>query len=116
MGIGTSTSASTTAGGRVGATRDSAVENALTGAAVSSPLLFGDHVTPMQNRLWLSSIALGTFIGAGIGLFTTASPTRDERAGHGPAQLSPYVGVVAETVHPDGSRSPVTGAGFRGVW
>ncbi|HEX7669192.1 MAG TPA: hypothetical protein VF395_06410, partial [Polyangiaceae bacterium] len=89
---------------------------ALTGAAVASPLVFGDSVGPTRNRLWLSTIALGTFVGAGVGLFTTRAPQHDAHdASTGPSVV-PFAGIIASSPKPDGSSVPVTGAGIRGVF
>lgn len=84
----------------------------LTGAALASPLVFGDDVSATQNRLWLSSIALGTFVGAGVGLFMTPSPP-DETAS---LRVVPTAGVVDVVADPDGSVHPVTGFGARGIF
>jgi hypothetical protein len=95
---------------------------ALTGAAVASPLVFGDRVGATRNRLWLSSIALGTFVGAGIGVFTTRTTSHDGHDGHDPRDTAlrpsvvPFAGVVASSTKPDGSSVPVTGAGVRGTF
>ena len=89
---------------------------ALTGAAVASPLVFGDSVGPTRNRLWLSSIALGTFVGAGIGVFTTRAPQRETRGATAEPSVVPFAGVIASSPKPDGSSVPVTGAGVRGVF
>jgi hypothetical protein len=89
---------------------------ALTGAAVASPLVFGDNVGPTRNRLWLSSIALGTFVGAGIGVFTTRGPARETRDANTQPSVVPFAGVIAQSTKPDGSAVPVTGAGVRGVF
>jgi hypothetical protein len=86
---------------------------ALTGAAVGSPLVFGDNVGPTRNRLWLSTIALGTFVGAGIGFFTTRNETH---AHESKLPWAPYVGVVGESLKRDGTTAPVPGAGVHGVW
>jgi hypothetical protein len=92
---------------------------ALTGAAVASPLIFGDDVSETRTRLWLSTIALGTFVGAGVGLLTTAPPAHE---GHEaarplePSHVSPFFGAIATTTNPDGSVAPVPGAGIQGLW
>ncbi|HVU05755.1 MAG TPA: hypothetical protein VHE30_28595, partial [Polyangiaceae bacterium] len=88
---------------------------ALTGAAVASPLVFGDDVGKTRNRLWLSTIALGTFIGAGVGLFSTQDHTAQKESAL-PTSVAPFAGVVAVTPRPDGSVVPATGVGVRGVW
>jgi len=87
---------------------------ALGGAAVASPLVFGDHVTPTRNRLWLSSIAVGTFAGGIVGYFLT--PTSRESRTRTGSTVAPFVGVVAEELRRDGRSSPVTGIGVQGVW
>lgn len=88
---------------------------ALTGAAVASPLVFGDDVSSTENRLWLSSIALGTFVGAGLGLLTTSNQPepRGERAS---LPCTPFAGVIGQSTAEDGSAVPVTGGGVHGVW
>jgi hypothetical protein len=86
----------------------------LTGAAVGSPLIFGDNVSPTRNRLWLSGIALGTFVGAGVGLLTTAPHARGEAKD--PPHVWPTAGVIDRVTSADGSTLPVTGAGVAGVW
>jgi hypothetical protein len=90
---------------------------ALTGAAVASPLVFGESVGPTRNRIWLSTIALGTFVGAGVGIFTTRGPQREtHEAGETRPSVVPYAGVIASSQKPDGSSVPVTGAGVRGIF
>jgi len=86
---------------------------ALTGAAVASPLVFGENVGATRNRLWLSSIALGTFVGAGIGLLTTSSAAHESGDA---TRIVPTAGVIATVSNPDGTTLPVTGAGVRGVF
>jgi hypothetical protein len=85
----------------------------LAGAALGSPLVFGEDVGPTRNRLWLSGIALGMAGGAivGLALFpSTPSKTRADVLVH------PTFGVLAVENDPDGSSRPVTGAGVRGAW
>jgi hypothetical protein len=89
---------------------------ALTGAALASPLVFGDDVTATQNRIWLSSIALGTVVGAGVGVLVTDNQpeTREKRAS---LPFTPYVGVVGQTTTFLGeSAVPIPGGGVQGVW
>lgn len=86
---------------------------ALTGAAVASPLIFGDDVGATRERLWLSTIALGTFVGAGVGLLMTPSHPQ-ERQGWLP--VTPMAGVIDRVTNPDGSSLPVTGVGARGIF
>jgi hypothetical protein len=93
----------------------SAALGALGGAAVASPLVFGTHVNGTRNRLWLSTVALGTIAGAAVGFLMTPSTSHEVRAQTAPT-MSPFVGVIAEEMRPDGRASPVTGAGVTGVW
>jgi hypothetical protein len=88
----------------------------LAGAAVASPLVFVDpKVSATRNRLWLSSIALGTFVGAGIGLFTTAHGDTGREAQNGPT-IAPYGGVIAVTETRGGGAVPATGVGVQGTF
>jgi hypothetical protein len=89
---------------------------ALGGAAVASPLVFGPHVDPTRTRLWLSTIAVGTFAGAAVGFLLTSSSPHESRHETAQASVSPFVGVIADELRRDGRTSPVTGAGVRGVW
>jgi ABC-type Fe3+-siderophore transport system permease subunit len=93
----------------------SAALGALGGAALASPLVFGKHVDATRSRLWLSSIALGTFAGAAVGYFTTTS-SKPAREPAEKASVSPFVGVIAEEPRPGGRTAPVTGAGVQGVF
>ncbi len=85
----------------------------LTGAAAASPLIFGDHVGKTRNRLWLSSIALGTFVGAGVGYFLTAGSAKEPHEG---TTILPTMGVIDSVRYPDGSVHPVTGGGIQGTF
>jgi hypothetical protein len=87
----------------------------LTGAALASPLVFGEDVGTTENRLWLSAIALGTFAGAGVGLFLFPSSTPDD-GGAAALRATPFVGSVAATPLPDGTSVPAHGIGVRGVF
>jgi hypothetical protein len=85
----------------------------LTGAAVGSPLVFGEDVGPTRNRLWLSGIALGMVGGAAVGLILTSSTPQKPHAGW---TVEPTAGVLAVEHDPDGSSRPVTGVGVQGAW
>jgi len=87
----------------------------LTGAALASPLVFGEEVSTTDNRLWLSAIALGTFAGAGVGLFLFPSSQPEEEGTAGPTAV-PFVGTVAATQMPDGTAVPAHGAGVQGTF
>lgn len=94
----------------------SAALGALGGAAVASPLVFGAHVDPTRTRLWLSTIAVGTFAGAAVGFLLTSSSSHEPREKKAETSWSPFVGAIAEEQRRDGHSSPVTGMGVRGVW
>jgi hypothetical protein len=88
---------------------------ALAGAAVASPLVFGNDVTKTRNRLWLSTIALGTFVGGGVGILTTQGQS-EPRNRHAALPCAPYFGIVGQSTAADGSVVLVPGGGVRGVW
>jgi hypothetical protein len=86
----------------------------LTGAALASPLVFGESVGTTENRLWLSSIALGTVVGAGIGLLVFPNSRDPDASAGNDVRAAPFVGPVAATPMPDGRSVPVPGFGVRG--
>jgi hypothetical protein len=85
----------------------------LAGAAVGSPLVFGEDVGPTRNRLWLSGIALGMAGGAIVGLVLFPSAPSKARAD---LSIHPTAGVLDIESDPDGSSRPVSGVGVRGAW
>lgn len=85
----------------------------LTGAALGSPLVFGQDVGATRNRLWLSGIALGMVSGAAVGMLLTTSSSSKPHAGW---TIAPTAGVLDVENEPDGSARPITGAGVGGVW
>lgn len=85
-------------------------------AAVASPLVFGTDVSATRNRLWLSSIIVGTFAGATVGILMTQSTPPEPKKRASMTSVSPFVGVIAEETLPGGRSSPVTGAGITGTW
>jgi hypothetical protein len=87
----------------------------LTGAAIASPLVFGEGIGATRNRLWLSSIALGTITGATVGLLATAAHGSDRRKSGG-VFLAPALGIVDAAKDPDGTVHPITGVGIRGAF
>lgn len=87
----------------------------LTGAAAASPLLFGDNKTAGKDRAWLTSVAAGTLIGAGVGVWITRP--RSHPHSHSATSVAlPYAGVIAESVGPGGKQTPVFGGGLQGTW
>jgi hypothetical protein len=85
----------------------------LAGAAVGSPLVFGEDVGPTRNRLWLSGIALGMAGGAIVGLVLFPSTPPKPRAD---LSIYPTAGVIDIVRDPDGLSRPVNGVGVRGAW
>lgn len=92
---------------------------ALAGAAAASPtLLVDDNLGEGGNRIWLSSVALGTLIGGGLSVWLTAPTGGSSASAAGKSErlgLLPYFGVLGETRTPAGSRVPALGGGVRGV-
>lgn len=102
----------------------------LTGAAAASPLVFGEQVTAAQNRVWYSSVALGTALGAGVGLWVTRprKPHPETSPAEVPSKesplanptvtssfrMSPYAGPMGERPGPE--FSVPLGLGVRGVF
>jgi len=85
----------------------------LTGAAVSSPFVFGEERTASENRAWLASMAGGTVLGAAIG-FGLTKPAAGPNDTAALLAAVPYAGVIAPSPYPNGS--PALGGGLRGVW
>jgi hypothetical protein len=85
----------------------------LTGAAIASPLVFGEDTSKSANRAWLASIVGATFAGAGIGLGLTAGSSDQPEAAAQWAAV-PYAGVVAAC--PNAENHPALGGGVRGFW
>jgi hypothetical protein len=85
----------------------------LTGAAVASPLVFGDAIEKAETRGWLASIAGGTLVGAAVGLGITAPSDGSAHSAWHTAAL-PYAGLIAPSAAP--GLSPPVGGGVHGVW
>lgn len=86
---------------------------ALGGAALGSPLIFGEDVEGTRTRLWLSGIAAGTLVGAGVALAATAGAAPGEEA-RGAPRLLPFAGAIAAAPDPRGRPRAVQGVGVRG--
>lgn len=84
----------------------SAMLGGLAGAALASPLLVGEELSPQENRLWLGSIAAGAVAGAVVGVVLT----RDKPQPAG-VNITPFFDVVQT---PEGRRAHVVG--FAGEW
>lgn len=85
----------------------------LIGAALASPLVFEKNPSPTRNRLWLSSIAVGTVAGAAIGFVVTG---RHPKESHDVSQIAPVAGIIDREIDLDGSTRSITGFGVRGAW
>ena len=77
----------------------------LTGAALGSPLVFGEDVGPTRNRLWLSGIAVGMMGGAAVGLVLTANAAPKA---HADWPVTPTAGVIS-IEHEDPAMTAVEG-------
>jgi hypothetical protein len=77
--------------------------------------VFGEDATATQNRIWLSSIAVGTLVGAGVGVLATDNQ-RSEREKRASLPFMPYAGVVGQSTSVGGAPVPIPGGGVQGVW
>lgn len=92
----------------------------LTGGAVATPLLLVDDLTDTHRRLWFGSIALGTGIGAVIGILATPSEQPRPMAESSAAprlveRWTPQAGLIGFSEVGD-RREPAFGAGVQGLW
>jgi len=88
----------------------------LGGAALGSPLLFGEP-TAAQQRAWLGITAGGSLLGAGFAWYMTreAPPKKAARAARSEATLGlPLPGILGESVLGD-RRAPVLGLQWQGM-
>ncbi|HEU5074622.1 MAG TPA: hypothetical protein VFU02_10620 [Polyangiaceae bacterium] len=94
----------------------SASLGALTGAAVSAPvLLVGDEVSDGRRRVVVASVMGGAVLGGAIGIWMT----HDEPAARSsvpPYSARPAVGVIGMSETSDGTLLPLYGAGLSGTW
>jgi hypothetical protein len=87
----------------------SAILGGLAGAALASPILVGDKLSPGESRIWLGSIALGTVTGAVVGTLVTSGETDTPMF-----SWRPYFDVVSG---PTGTtRGAVSVTGLAGKW
>lgn len=87
----------------------SAILGGLAGAALASPILVGEELSPTEGRIWLGSIALGTVTGALVGSFVTAGEAETPVF-----SWQPYLDVLPG---PHGTSAGATSVvGFRGDW
>jgi hypothetical protein len=82
----------------------------LTGAALASPLIFGDP-NEKQNRIWLSSIAVG-MIGGGTAGYLITRPSPPEKPRTPSARWLPGAGPIGVDV----AGKTVNGISAFGVW
>lgn len=66
-----------------------AVLGGMAGAALASPALVGEEISDMENRLWLTSVAIGSLGGGLLGYAFTDSPSSAKGSGHA-LRVSPY--------------------------
>jgi len=98
----------------------SASLGALTGAAVSAPVLLvgedvGEEVSDGRRRVVFASVMGGAVLGGAIGIWMTHDdpPTRGFRP---PYTARPEVGVIGMSEASDGTLLPLYGAGVSGTW
>ena len=98
----------------------SASLGALTGAAVSAPVLLvgedvGDEVSDGRRRVLFASVMGGAVLGGAIGIWMTHDdpPTRGSRP---PYTARPEVGLIGMSEASDGTLLPLYGAGVSGTW
>ncbi len=88
----------------------------LTGAAGTSPLVFGDERSEGKDRAFLASVGVGVVAGGTIAyLMTRPGPAKpeDEQAA---LPLKPWAGIVGQTTDEEGEEIPAWGGGVSGVW
>lgn len=91
---------------------------ALTGAAVSTPvLLVGSGDSDNRSRIWFGGVIAGTLAGAALGIWFTdseAAGAPEETVAHFAAH--PYAGVLGYSETDGVEREPIYGAGLSGTW
>jgi hypothetical protein len=92
---------------------------ALAGAAIASPVLFGDGelISVKRQRLWLGSVGVGTLAGGALGWYLTRSWTNQEHVGSGISSIMPYATVTPVTT-PEGfmTKQSQLNAGIQGTF
>jgi hypothetical protein len=87
----------------------SAILGGLAGAALASPILVGEELSPSENRVWLGSVALGTVAGAVVGTLVTTDETDSQVF-----RWRPYFDVLPELAAARAPAVPVVGVA--GTW
>jgi len=97
----------------------SASLGALTGAAVSAPVLLvgddGGEVSDGRRRVVFASVMGGAVLGGALGIWMTHDEPAS-RAAAAPYSALPHVGVIGMNEAPDGTLVPEYGAGLSGTW
>jgi hypothetical protein len=92
---------------------------ALAGAAIASPVLFGDGdlITVKRQRLWLGTVGVGTLAGGALGWYLTRNWTSQEHMGSGISSIMPYATVTPVTT-PEGfmTKQSQLNAGIQGTF
>ncbi len=88
----------------------------LTGAAATSPLLFGEERSEGKDRAFLASAGAGLVAGGTIAyLMTRPDPARPNPP-QAALPLRPWVGVVGHSTDSTGDAVPAWGGGVSGLW
>lgn len=87
----------------------SAILGGLAGAALASPILVGEELSPSENRIWLGSVALGTVAGAVVGTLVTTDETDSQVF-----SWRPYFDVLPDLAAARAPAVPVVGVA--GTW
>ena len=85
-------------------------------AAVASPLLIGDNVSPSRQRVWVGSAMSGAVAGGMIAWWLTTSPAGVSSRTSAWTQRYgvPQAGVIGVSQAADGTRAPALGVGWSG--
>ncbi|MEZ4219541.1 MAG: hypothetical protein R3B13_01340 [Polyangiaceae bacterium] len=88
----------------------------LTGAAATSPLVFGDERTEGKNRAFLASVGAGVIAGGTVAYLMTRPGPSKPREPNPTAAVRPWAGMVGETRAASGNSTPAWGGGVFGFW
>lgn len=91
-----------------------AVLGGLTGAAASSPLVFGEDRSASKDRVFLASTGAGILAGGVVAYFVTAPSVERSATAEASARWLPWAGVVGSPVST--GHAPGYGAGVQGLW
>jgi hypothetical protein len=88
----------------------------LTGAAATSPLLFGEERSEGKDRAFLASVGAGVIAGGTIAYLMTAPGPTKANAQPAGLPVRPWVGVIGHSTDTAGDAVPAWGGGVSGFW